>query len=72
MTATEAATSQRKQGLASKARLARQRMKQVQAERDEAIREAVAAGVTLRQMSSTVGLSHQRIAQIAGSGRNIV
>jgi hypothetical protein len=60
---------QRRQGLAVKARLKHERMKQMQAERDDAIREAVAAGVTLRQISSIVGLSHQRIAQIVGPQR---
>lgn len=53
-----------RQGLAVKARMAHERMKRTQEERDAAIREAVAAGVTLRQISRIVGLSHQRIAQI--------
>jgi uncharacterized protein (DUF2062 family) len=54
----------RRQGLAVKARMAHERMKRMQAERDGAIREAVAAGVTMRQIGKVVGLSHQRIAQI--------
>jgi DNA-binding NarL/FixJ family response regulator len=64
MTAAETAKARRKHKLAIKARLANERMKQVQTERDQAIREAVAAGVTLREIAQTVGLSHQRIAQI--------
>jgi hypothetical protein len=39
-------------------------MKRTQLERDAAVREAVAAGVTLCEISRIVGLSHQRIAQI--------
>jgi hypothetical protein len=39
-------------------------MKRTQLKRDAAIREAVAAGFTLREISKIVGLSHQRIAQI--------
>lgn len=60
---TDTAVQQR-QALAVKARTKHEQMKQMQAERDEAIRDAVAAGVTLRQISNVVGLSHQRIAQI--------
>jgi len=56
--------TQRRQGLAIKARQAHERMKRTQAERDAAIRDAVAAGVPMRQISKVVGLSHQRIAQI--------
>lgn len=55
MTDTE---TRRGQGLAIKARMAPERMKQTQEERDAAIREAVAAGVTLRQISQIIGLSH--------------
>jgi hypothetical protein len=39
-------------------------MKRTQLERGAAVREAVAAGVTLCEISRIVGLSHQRIAQI--------
>jgi hypothetical protein len=66
--ATDTAVRQR-QALAVKARAKHEQMKQMQAERDEAIRDAVAAGVTLRQISNIVGLSHQRISQIVNSRR---
>jgi hypothetical protein len=39
-------------------------MKWTQLERDAAIRVAVAAGVTLREISKILGLSHQGMAQI--------
>lgn len=57
-------TSRERQGLTTLARIKHERMKQLQADRDEAIRAAVAAGVTHRQIGNVVGLSHQRIAQI--------
>lgn len=39
-------------------------MKWSQVERDAAVREVVAAGVTLREVTKIVGLGHRRIAQI--------
>lgn len=59
-----AVTDARQQRLATVAQHKQEQMKRAQVERDEAIRDAVAAGVTLRQLSNIVGLSHQRIAQI--------
>lgn len=60
-----AADTRLKQGLGIRAKLAHERMKDAQIERDDAIREAVAAGVSLRQIAHLVGISHQRVAQIA-------
>jgi transposase-like protein len=48
----------------ARARDAHERMKAAQAERDELIRDAVAQGVSLRQIAKTIGISHQRVAQI--------
>lgn len=50
---------------ALQAKAAHERMKAAQIERDAAIREAVAAGLSLRDVAQTVGISHQRVAQIA-------
>lgn len=52
------------QGVSLRAKVAHERMKAAQVERDEAIREAVAEGVSLRQIAQSVGISHQRVAQI--------
>jgi transcriptional regulator with XRE-family HTH domain len=68
--AVDSAARQRR-ALVARARAKHERMKQMQAERDDAIRGAVAAGVTLRQISRAVGLSHQRIAQIASGSREL-
>jgi hypothetical protein len=57
------------EGLAMSARLAHERMKEAQIERDDAIREAIRAGVTLRQLAQIVGISHQRVAQITKAER---
>ncbi len=61
MTTTEI---QAEQDVSLRAKDAHERMKAAQIARDEAIREAVAAGVSLRQIAQTVGISHQRVAQI--------
>jgi hypothetical protein len=53
---------------ATRARLAHEQMKEAQAERDAAIRDAVASGATLRHLATLLGLSHQRIAQIVKGG----
>ncbi len=55
---------QAKQGVSLRAKVAHERMKAAQIERDEAIREAVADGISLRQIAQAVGISHQRVAQI--------
>lgn len=49
---------------AARAKDAHERMKAAQQERDDAIRDAAAAGASLRTMAQAVGISHQRIAQI--------
>lgn len=53
------------QGAAARARAAHERMKDAQMQRDAAIRDAVTDGVSLRQLAQIVGISHQRVAQIA-------
>lgn len=58
------ADTRNKQGLAIKAKLAHDRIQKAQDERDDAIRAAAAAGVSVRQLAKIVGISHQRVAQI--------
>jgi hypothetical protein len=48
----------------NRATVENQRLRGSRIRRDEAIREAISAGVSLRQVAETVGISHQRVAQI--------
>ena len=42
----------------------------LRAERDDAIRRAVSAGASYRQVAGALGLSHSRIQQIVNEGRD--
>jgi hypothetical protein len=54
--------------IARRYRTAEERLAVLAAEREQAIREAHAAGASMRAIAEQAGLSHQRVAQIINRG----